>query len=321
MTYTIDVHVGPDHVMRSLRNDVATGLTREPKQLPPKWFYDDRGSQLFDAITRLPEYYLTSRESEILSARSAEIAALTEADTLVELGSGTSAKTRMLLDALARAGRLRLFVPFDVSEGVLREAAHSIGRAFPTVDVHAVAGDFDLHLQHLPKGGRRLVIFLGSTIGNLDPAARKAFFDEIAGDLDPGDHFLVGADLVKDVAILEAAYNDPSGVTEAFNKNVLSVINRELHADFDIDRFAHLAFFDADNSWIEMRLISQVAHPVAIPDLDLEIELAKDEYITTEISTKFVLEEISDEIAATGMTVRRAWTDERADFALLLAAR
>ena len=321
MTYTIDVHIGPDHIMRSLRQDVATGLTKTPKQLPPKWFYDDRGSRLFDAITRLPEYYLTRRESEILRARSAEIAELTEADTLVELGSGTSEKTRMVIDALANSGRLKSFVPFDVSEGILREAAHSIGRAWPGVDVHAVAGDFDLHLKHIPADGRRLIIFLGSTVGNLDPAARKGFLDEIAGLMDPGDHFLIGADLVKDIAVLEAAYNDADGITEAFNKNVLHVINRELNGNFDPDRFDHLAFFDTQNSWIEMRLVARSPHPVVIEDLDLEIDLAQDEFITTEISTKFVLDDISEEISATGMRIKETWTDERGDFALILAAR
>ena len=243
----IDVHLAPDWLRSALRADVAEGLTASPKELPPKWFYDERGSELFDEITRLPEYYPTRCERAILTERAPEIAALSGADTLVELGSGTSEKTRLLLDACVAGGgrgRLRRFIPFDVSEATLRQAATAVAGEYPTVDVHAVCGDFDHHLGTIPRGGRRLVAFLGGTIGNLDPKQRAEFLAALSANLAPGDGLLLGTDLVKDPARLVAAYDDAAGVTAAFNRNVLAVVNRELDADFDVDRFGHVARWD-----------------------------------------------------------------------------
>src|SRR4051794_27221561 len=252
--FTIDVHLGADELTAALRTEAASGLGADPKQLSPKWFYDDRGSHLFDAITRLPEYYPTRCERSILEARAAEIAQWSNATTLVELGSGTSEKTRLLLDALHAHGTLDRFVPFDVSEQTLRDAAVAIESEYPGVDVHAVVGDFERHLPSIPKGGRRLVAFLGGTIGNLDPAQRATFLGTIAAGLAPGDALLLGTDLVKPADRLVAAYDDAQGVTAAFNRNVLLVLNRELDATFDPDEFDHVALWNADAEWIEMRL-------------------------------------------------------------------
>src|SRR3954469_1009600 len=252
--FTIDVHLGADELTAALRTEAAAGLAAEPKQLSPKWFYDDRGSQLFDAITRLPEYYPTRRERSILEARAAEIARRSNATTLVELGSGTSEKTRLLLDALHAHGTLNRFVPFDVSEQTLRDAAIAIESEYPGVDVHAVVGDFERHLPHIPGGGRRLVAFLGGTIGNFGPAERATFLRTIASGLAPGDSLLLGTDLVKSVDRLVAAYDDEQGVTAGFNRNVLLVLNRALGATFDPDDFEHCAIWNADAEWIEMRL-------------------------------------------------------------------
>jgi L-histidine N-alpha-methyltransferase len=255
-TITVDVHLDPDDADRALRHDVRNGLTASPKVLPPKWFYDDRGSQLFDDITRLPEYYPTRRERAILDAHAPDIAEVSGATTLVELGSGTSTKTRLLLDALRDAGTLRSFVPFDCSEATLVAAGEAINDAYPGIAVHAVVGDFERHLDQLPRpgDGRRLVAFLGGTIGNLAPSERAIFLAELAATMHTDEHLLLGTDLVKDPGRLVAAYDDASGVTAEFNRNVLHVINRELDADFATDRYAHVARWDPDDEWIEMRL-------------------------------------------------------------------
>ena len=218
MTVEIDVLLGPDDIERALRADVHRGLMAQPKELPPKWFYDDRGCELFDAITRLPEYYPTETERAILRAHTAEIAAVSGADTLVELGSGTSDKTRTLLDAMAGSGQLARFVPFEVNEATLRTAADQIAAAYADIDVHAVVGDFEHHLGELPVVGRRMVAFLGSTIGNFAPAERKEFFADLTSTMQPGDSLLLGTDLVKDVGRLERAYDDSQGVTAEFNR-------------------------------------------------------------------------------------------------------
>jgi L-histidine N-alpha-methyltransferase len=315
----IDVHLHHEELGRALREDVERGLTASPKELPPKWFYDERGSQLFDEITRLPEYYPTRREREILIAHAHEIAATASPDSLVELGSGTSEKTRILLDALVANGSLRAFVPFDVSEQTLRDAATSIEQAYD-LDVHAVVGDFDRHLSEIPNGGRRLVAFLGGTIGNFGPHDRARFLKELGASLAPGDHLLVGFDLVKDVDRLEAAYNDSRGVTADFNRNVLRVINRELDADFDVDSFEHRAFFDRDEGWIEMRLVASGEQRVRIQALDLDVHFEGGEQMRTEISTKFLREEISTELIDAGFVPSSFWTDEADDFLLALAA-
>ena len=311
----VDVHLEPDARESALRRDVLAGLTDTPKELPPKWFYDERGSELFDAITRLPEYYLTRCERAILAERAGEIAATVEADTLVELGSGTSEKTRLLLDAMA----VERFVPFDVSEEVLRASAARLADDYPGLEVHAIVGDFERHLELIPSDGRRLVAFLGSSIGNFPPASRAAFLAALRRTLGPGDAFLLGVDLVKDVRRLEAAYNDAAGVSAEFNLNVLNVLNRELGADFDLDFFTHVARFDVANEWMEMRLRSDADQHVSVAALDLEVDFAAGEEMRTEISAKFRREGLADELHAAGLELRRWWTDHRGDFALTLS--
>ncbi|MEY2433098.1 MAG: L-histidine Nalpha-methyltransferase [Acidimicrobiaceae bacterium] len=315
---TVDVHLAPGFRRNALERDVRAGLTSTPKTLPPIWFYDERGSRLFDEITRLPEYYLTRAERAILDAHADEIAALTSADVLVELGSGTSEKTRILLDALAASGMLRCFVPLDVSETVLREAARDIRAAYG-IDVRAVVGDFHHHLDQIPREGRRLVAFLGSTIGNLTPEQRRRFLFDLDTCLDYRDRILLGTDLVKDSARLVAAYDDAAGVTAAFNRNVLQMMNAELAADFELDAFDHVAVWIAHERWIEMRLRSTVSQTVTIRDLDLVVEFEEGEELRTEISAKFTPEQVRQELWTAGFVVEETWTDDRDDFMLTLA--
>ena len=305
--------------MSTIEEDVQRGLTADPKDIPPKWFYDDRGSELFDEITRVEEYYPTRRERAILEARAPEIALRTGADTLVELGSGTSEKTRVLLDGMRTSGTLRRFVPFDVSKRTLHDAAASIEREYAGIDVQPVVGDFTLDLDQIPNGGRRLVVFLGGTIGNLLPDARTAFLRDVAAMLEPGDHFLLGTDLVKDVSRLEAAYDDARGITAEFNKNVLHVMNRELDADFDLDAFEHVAIFDTEHEWIEMRLRSKRAQTVRVGALELDVPFAAGEEMRTEVSAKFTRPRVERELRAAGLELVEWWTDEAGDFALSLA--
>ena len=305
--------------MSTIEQDVQRGLTAHPKDIPPKWFYDDRGSSLFDDITRVEEYYPSRRERSILQARASEIATRSNADTLVELGSGTSEKTRVLLDAMRDAGTLRRFVPFDVSKRTLHEAAAAIEDEYAGIDVQPVVGDFTLDLETIPRAGRRLVVFLGGTIGNLLPQPRAAFLHDVAGMLGPDDSFLLGTDLVKDITRLEAAYDDAQGVTAEFNKNVLHVMNRELGADFDVDAFDHVAVFDVEHEWIEMRLRSTRTQTVRVRALDLEVQFAAGEEMRTEVSAKFTRERVERELTAAGMELVEWWTDPDADFALSLA--
>jgi L-histidine N-alpha-methyltransferase len=307
--------------MSSLEEDARLGLTSTPKDIPPKWFYDDRGSALFDEITRLPEYYPTRCERAILVARASEIVAAAGADTLVELGSGTSEKTRILLDAMRDAGSLVRFVPFDVSKQTLHDAAAAIEEEYPGVDVEPVVGDFTLDLDTIPRTGRRLVAFLGGTIGNLLPDARARFLRDVGATLAPDDAFLLGTDLVKDVGRLVAAYDDARGVTAEFNKNVLHVINRELDADFDVDAFAHVAHWDARNDWIEMRLRSARDQRVHVGALDLDVRFTAGEEIRTEVSAKFTRARVERELRAAGLKVTGWWTDPGHDFALSLSRR
>ncbi|TCC09858.1 L-histidine N(alpha)-methyltransferase [Kribbella soli] len=314
----IDVHLTPDYAARALREDVRAGLAATPKWLPPKWFYDARGSELFEEITRLPEYYPTRAEREILHARAGEIAALTNAHTLVELGSGSSEKTRLLLDGLRAHGTLTSFVPLDVSESALRDASDAINADYPNLDVHGVVGDFTAHLDKLPGDPPRVVAFLGGTIGNLIPAEREAFFRSVREVLEPGEWLLLGTDLVKDPATLVAAYDDSADVTAEFNKNVLRVINRQLGADFDVDAFEHVALWDADNEWIEMHLRATRAMRVLIPEIHLEITFAEGEEISTEISAKFHRSGVEAELDKAGFTPAAWWTDAEARFALSL---
>ncbi len=316
---SVDVHLDGADLATALRHDARRGLGATPKWLPPKWFYDDRGSALFDDITRLPEYYPTRCETEILECRASEIAAACGADTLVELGSGTSHKTRLLLDALVGEGCLARVVPFDVSEATLRSAADSLAVSYPGVEVHAVVGDFERHLHLLPAGGRRLVAFLGGTIGNLEPAQRATFLSDVAAGLGPGDGLLLGTDLVKDPGRLVAAYDDAAGVTAAFNANVLRVLNRELGADFDTAAFVHVAHWDAERERIEMRLRSLTSQKVNLPEIDLWVTFAEGEELRTEVSAKFRREAVEAELAAAGLHLDRWWTDAADDFALSLS--
>ena len=305
--------------MSTIEEDVYRGLTADPKDIPPKWFYDDRGSTLFDAITRVDEYYPTRRERAILEARAPEIARRSNADTLVELGSGTSEKTRVLLDAMRSADTLRRFVPFDVSKRTLHDAAAAIEVEYAGIDVQPVVGDFTLDLDSIPRLGRRLIVFLGGTIGNLLPEARSRFLRDVAAMLGPDDFFLLGTDLVKDVGRLVAAYDDAQGVTAEFNKNVLRVMNRELDADFDLDAFDHIAVFDTEHEWIEMRLRSTRPQTVHVQALDLDVSFAAGEEMRTEVSAKFSRDRVERELGDAGMELVEWWTDPDADFALTLA--
>ena len=314
----VDVHLSGADLAAALAHDVRVGLTSTPKELPPKWFYDDRGSALFDEITRLPEYYPTRAERAILEARASEIATLTRADTLVELGSGTSEKTRLLLSALTEAGTLTRFVPFDVSEQTLRDASAAVAHEYG-IDVHAVVGDFEHHLDLIPTGGRRIVAFLGGTIGNLPPAKRAGFLAQVGEGLGPDDALLLGTDLVKDVARLEAAYDDAAGVTAESNRNVLLVINRELDANFVPEAFEHVARFDPKHEWIEMLLRATKAMEVRVDALDLDLAFAAGEEMSTEISAKFRRAGVEHELAAARLTLAKWWTDPAGDFALSLS--
>jgi L-histidine Nalpha-methyltransferase len=299
-----------------LREEARLGLTSTPKELQPKWFYDERGSELFDAITRLPEYYLTRAERSILARRAGDIAAITDATTLIELGSGTSDKTRLLLDALAP----RRFVPFDVSEKTLRASAQTLARQYPALDVIALVGDFERHLPLLPTDERRLLAFLGSTIGNLPPTRRALFLNEVAAALDDGDTFLLGVDLIKSPGRLVAAYDDASGVTREFNLNVLRVLNRELGGDFHVSAFEHVAHWNAEAEWMEMFVRSRRRQTVRLEALELEVAFDAGELMRTEISAKFRPQRLADELDAAGLAVRRWWTDDTGDFAVLLAS-
>jgi L-histidine N-alpha-methyltransferase len=308
-----------DSYLDELRADVRAGLTSTPKSLPPKYFYDARGSELFDEITRLPEYYPTRAETSILEQNAAEIAELASCESLVELGSGTSAKTRLLLHALLDGGTLREFVPFDVDPAVLTEASTALTAEYPGLRISPFVGDFEHDLGAIPRAGRRTIAFLGSTIGNLEPAARMDFLAGVSEALHPGDTFLLGTDLVKDATRLQLAYDDAAGVTAEFNRNVLRVVNRELDADFVVEDFQHVALWDPVNEWIEMRLRSVREQQVTIHDLDLTVSFAAGEEMRTEISAKFRPDAIEAELAAAGLKTLRFWTDAGSDFGLTLA--
>jgi L-histidine N-alpha-methyltransferase len=326
---TIEHRLPADYRAASLRADALAGLTATPKSLPPKWFYDAQGSALFEKITELPEYYPTRAERGILRAVAPEIAALTGAATLVELGSGSSEKTRLLLSALRDAGTLRGYVPVDVSESALAAAGDALAAEYPGLAVHAVVADFEKYLG-VPSDagsgsagddgrGPRLVAFLGSTIGNMVPDERAVFLRRVRAQLRPGDAFLLGTDLVKDPAVLVAAYDDSAGVTAAFNKNVLAVLNAELGADFDLDAFDHVALWDPEREWIEMRLRAASAQRVRVGELGLTVDFAAGEQMRTEVSAKFREAGVRAELAAADLSMRSWWTDEGGQFGLSLA--
>ena len=303
----------------NLADDVRQGLTKTPKELSPKYFYDAQGAELFEQICELPEYYPTRTERALLEQIADEVIASCRATTLVEFGSGSSRKTRILLDAMAHAGLLGLYVPIDISEDILRQAAHTLSDDYPGLRVHGVIGDFEHPVATLPEGGPRLIIFLGGTIGNLTPDEATAFLRNVGRLLTPEDRFLLGTDLVKDVSLLERAYNDAAGVTAAFNRNILSVINRHLDANFVPDRFEHLAFYNREASRIEMHLVARESHQVWIDALDLAVDFAESEWIRTEISCKYTREMVETMLAQAGLHLVRWDTDQDHLFALSLS--
>jgi L-histidine N-alpha-methyltransferase len=315
----LDIHLTDGDADAALRADVRAGLTAVPKQLPPKWFYDARGSELFERITELPEYYPTRTERALLDRSADEIAVTSGADTLVELGSGSSAKTRLLLDAFSRAGSLRRYVPQDVSEAALRQAMDALAAEYPQLELHGVVGDFTSHLDRLPRGDRRMVAFLGGTIGNLLPGERAAFLHQLRSVLQPGEQLLLGTGLVIEEDVLVRAYDDSAGVTADFNRNVLRVLNRELRADFPVEAFAHRAWWNAEQEWIEMRLVAERAMTVTIAELDLQVQFAAGEELRTEISAKFRPSGVRAMLTDADFTVTRVWTDPGDRFALTLA--
>lgn len=321
MTLTLSNHLAEDSALHALRRDVFVGLQQTPKSLPPKWFYDSVGSDLFDQITRLPEYYPTRAEAAILRARSADVGSASQADTLVELGSGTSEKTRMLLNALRDRGSLRSFVPFDVDAGVLSSASAAIQREYSGIEINAVCGDFEEHLAEIPSGGRRLFVFLGSTIGNLTPGPRADFLANLSAVMRPGDSLLLGTDLVKDADRLVRAYDDAAGVTARFNLNVLAVINRQLDGDFDADAYQHVARWNVEEERIEMWLRSDRRQRVRVDALDLTVEFEAGEEMLTEVSCKFRPDAVADELGEAGLRRIRWWTDDAGDFGLSLAVK
>ncbi len=310
---------------RALANDVLDGLTKPFKELSPKHLYDTRGSELFDRICELPEYYPTRCERAILEARAEEIVAATGAAELVELGSGSATKTRVLLGAMSRAGLLERYVPLDVSESVVRQSAEALVGEYPGLRVHGVIGDFERHLEHIPPGsevaGGRIVAFLGGTLGNFPPGTRRRLLREVSELLGEGDVLLLGADLVKDPAIIEPAYDDAAGVTAEFNRNLLHVLNRELGADFVPEAFEHVAFFDRQHECVEMRLRASRACSIWIADLGLRVEFAAGEELRTEISSKFTRPRLEEDLAAADLELRELYTDPDGLYSLALAAR
>jgi L-histidine Nalpha-methyltransferase len=316
----VDVHARNGQDERD-RAELRAALSRTPRQIPSRFFYDDRGSALFERICELPEYYQTRTEGALLATIADRVVAASGAEELVEIGSGAATKTRRLLDAMARAGTLKLYVPVDVAEGTVRRVAEELAREYPGLAVHGVVGDFMAHLGAIPEGGRRLAIFLGGTLGNLLPAEAHGFLAGLHAALAPGDHFLLGVDLVKPVARLEAAYNDAAGVTAEFNRNVLAVVNRVAGGDFDPGAFRHRAFYDRENHWIEMRLVAARAQRVHLPGLGLDLALAAGEEIQTEISTKYDRPRTEALLAAAGFEPIGWYTDPEPLFGLSLARR
>ncbi|WP_329413413.1 L-histidine N(alpha)-methyltransferase [Nocardia vinacea] len=318
---TLEIYLSDDDLTSALRADARLGLTADPKWLPPKWFYDARGSELFEQITELPEYYPTRTERALLERVVGEIARTAQAEVLVELGAGSAAKTRLLLSALTAEGPLKTYVPQDVSSSALRAAAAEIATEFPGLAVHGVVSDFTDTLHNLPRGGRRMIAFLGGTIGNLVPAERAEFLSSIREVLEPGEQLLLGAGLVIDPAVLVPAYDDAAGVTAEFNRNVLHVLNSRLDADFEPDKFAHVATWETEDEWIEMRLEATEDMTVTVRELDLTLQFARGEQMRTEISAKFRIDGLDAELAAAGFETEQVWTDPDNRFALVLAAR
>jgi L-histidine N-alpha-methyltransferase len=319
MTYTIDVHLSPEEVRSQMRADALEGLQGARKSIPPVWFYDERGSKLFEEITQLPEYYPTRAERALLEAHADAIAGLAKADTLVELGAGACDKTRVLLAALQDTGSLARYVPFDVSDEFLRGAATTLSEEFGTLDIHLVIGDFHHHLAEIPTDGRRLIAFLGGTIGNLDPGQRARFLFDLNCTMSSDDTLLLGTDLVKDRRRLVAAYDDAAGVTAAFNRNVLHVLNEQLGGDFEPDRFRHVAHWNEEEQWIEMRLRALEATTVSLSGAGITVSFDEGEDLLTEISSKFTPERIERELSEAGFVIEGMWGAQDGEFLLTLA--
>ena len=315
----VDVRLPPGGPLSGMAADVRAGLTRPFKELSPRYFYDERGSELFERITELEEYYPTRCEREILEQRSPEIVAAADPCALIELGSGSAAKTRVLLDAMSEAGCLETYCPVDISEEITRDTANAIAGEYGEIEVRGLVCDFELDLERMPIGGPRMIALLGGTIGNFAPQQRAGFLRRIANLLGPEDCFLLGTDLVKDRETLEAAYDDSHGVTAEFNKNVLDVINRELDADFDADRFEHHAYWDAENLWVDIRLRSTARQVVNVSALDLTVTFDAGEEMRTEISTKFAREGLEGIYAEAGLQMAEWWTDSEGLYALSMA--
>jgi len=319
MAYTIDVHLSPEEVRKQMRSDAVAGLQGEEKSIPAVWFYDERGSRLFEVITQLPEYYPTRAERALLQQNAAAIAELSKSDTLVELGAGACDKTRVLLTALQDAGTLSRYVPFDVSDEFLRDAATTLSEEFDTLDIHLVIGDFHHHLAEIPTEGRRMVAFLGGTIGNLTPAQRARFLFDLNCTMSSDDSLLIGTDLVKDRERLVAAYDDAAGVTADFNRNVLRVLNDQLGGDFDPELFRHVALWNEDEQWIEMRLRAEEPTEVSLTGAGITVRFDEGEDLLTEISSKFTPERVENELTQAGFVLDGMWGAEEGEFLLSLA--
>jgi L-histidine N-alpha-methyltransferase len=318
---TIDVHLPPGGPLSGMAADVRAGLTKPFKELSPRYFYDERGSELFERITELPEYYPTRCERKILELNSPEIcAAAGEPATLIELGSGSATKTRVLLDAMRAVGCLGAYAPVDISEAITRSTAEAIAAEYG-ITVHGLVCDFERDLERIPLGGPRVIALLGGTIGNFEPAQRASFLARVANLLGEEDHFLLGTDLVKERATLEGAYNDSAGVTAAFNKNVLAVLNERLDCDFDLDAFEHVAFWDEENLWMDIRLRSLARQVVNIAALDMQVAFDRGEEMRTEISTKFAREGLAGIYAESRLEMAGWWTDPDGLYGLSLARR
>lgn len=318
--FVVEVHVRPGEGS-TLAEDVRAGLCRRPRSIPSKHFYDDLGSLLFDRICDTPEYYPTRTELGLLLRFARPILAACRPTDLVELGSGAARKTRALLDAAAAEGIRCRYVPFDLSEGMLRSGAQRLLATYPWLRIHGVVGDYDRHLDRIPRGERRLIAFLGGTIGNFTEQEAQRFLRRIAATMGPGDRLLLGSDLLKDRRVLHAAYNDAAGLTAAFNKNVLRVINRELGGRFDLDRFDHLAFFDEERRQIEMHLRAREAMEVAINRLGMVVPFEAGETIRTEISRKFTRKGIEALYRAAGLALESWHVPEDEAFAISVARR
>jgi L-histidine N-alpha-methyltransferase len=319
MTYTIDVHLSPEDVRSQMEADAIRGLQAVEKSIPPVWFYDERGSVLFEEITQLPEYYPTRAERRLLELHAPAIARMAQADTLVELGAGSCNKTRVILDALESSGTLARYVPFDVSDDFLRDAASTLSDEYESLAVHLVIGDFLRHLPQIPDEGRRMVAFLGGTLGNLNPEQRSRFFFDLNCTMSADDTLLLGTDLVKDRRRLVAAYDDSAGVTAEFNRNVLRVLNAQLGGDFVPERFTHVARWNELDQWIEMRLRATESHDVTLTGAGITVHFEQGEDLLTEISAKFTPEGIAAELTEANFVVEQMWGGEEGEFLLTLA--